>query len=939
MGNKQALTDNFKPKQKKWMFIICSIFIVILAFLVGLLLLLNQKKSQGKVQAKKATIALVNEDKTSTFNEKDYNFGRDFVNLVSGDTKYNWQVVSRPVADRAYSDSSVDAVIYIPQSFSHDILTLQDIDPMQAKVNYKLQDNQSTLSQKLLNDKITDILYDFNQKIVKMYYASVAGNISEAQNNMNDVIKNQENVLTNLSKNVYGPFQSTNQGYSSVISSANGLQSMNKAWIDSQNSFTKSTQSMLDNTSKSFESQLPTLQKYFDTQKRIADINVKNGNQGIEDQAENDQEVYFKQFDTAYNNTLNQLLNFSKKENDNESGVLKELKDQVQDYNVVITGVHDGLEEQINTLTENREKLLSLEKDLYQQFFSQNSLELTEKNFNQFENCQTETNARQALAQKLTSSFGETDNFSSKGYIENINNILKQLDWENVENYKAFFDAMEKKGLDVSRYKNELDLISRYGRVSGANSAKVQFSDIPNETNQTFQKTLEIVVPAGKNYTLRPIDGNDKVTSVSVSVANGNNEASSIINGNVVELHNKDHKVTNSDGTISSEENTKEAIYTVVYDVTLGKSTQATISFGWGEDNNSEVKTSTNFTLYPADTVSEYLGGENFGEITQLLNNIDTASTLITWSYGAPDYKVDDMITQLSENPTIEDFEKLSKLSIYNRYGNMDLEQLKLRLSEEDVEKFKQSGHENIEKIVQSIKTLNSTLDKLSKNKEILNQNMPSDILNQNIIALENWYQSTLASITQQYDSWKKNDKQTLALKPWQAYSSNEKALYEDKQSSEELYKTLSELSTSTAKTAEDTARSAQMIKDNATEFKQMVETTEETKNSAEKLLKNTNDLLNTGEESFKQNQEYNTNFNKVLANTRDQKADKSQLFNFFAQPLNIENITQKNTSMSREFDWRWLIVLSIGVLLGILMTFLFRTRPFRKLLRRSSKR
>ena len=935
MGNKQALTDNFKPKQKKWMFIICSIFIVILAFLVGLLLLLNQKKSQDKVQAKKATIALVNEDKTSTFNEKDYNFGRDFVNLVSGDTKYNWQVVSRPVADRAYSDSSVDAVIYIPQSFSHDILTLQDIDPMQAKVNYKLQDNQSTLSQKLLNDKITDILYDFNQKIVKMYYASVAGNISEAQNNMNDVIKNQENVLTNLSKNVYGPFQSTNQGYSSVISSANGLQSMNKAWIDSQNSFTKSTQSMLDNTSKSFESQLPILQKYFDIQKRIADINVKNGNQGIEDQAENDQEVYFKQFDTAYNNTFNQLLNFSKKENDNESGVLKELKDQVQNYNVVITGVHDSLEEQINTLTENREKLLSLEKDLYQQFFAQNSLELTEKNFNQFENCQTETNARQALAQKLTSSFGATDNFSSKGYIEKINNILSQLDWRNVENYQALFDAMEKKGLDVSRYKNELDLISRYGHVSGANSAEVKFSDVPSETNQTFQKTLEIVVPAGKNYILRPITDNDQVKCEKVVIDDENKEASSIINDKIVELHNKDHKVTNSDGTISSEENTKEAIYTVVYDVTLGKSTQATISFGWGEDNNSEVKTSTNFTLYPADTVSEYLGGGNFGEITQLLNNIDTASTLITWSYGAPDYKVDDMITQLSENPTIEDFEKLSKLSIYNRYGNMDLEQLKLRLSEEDVEKFKQSGHENIEKIVQSIKTLNSTLDKLSKNKEILNQNMPSDILNQNIIALENWYQSTLASITQQYDSWKKNDKQTLALKPWQAYSSNEKALYEDKQSSEELYKTLSELSTSTAKTAEDTARSAQMIKDNAAEFKQMVETTEETKNSAEKLLKNTNDLLNTGEESFKQNQEYNTKFNKVLANTRDQKADKSQLFNFFAQPLNIENITQKNTSMSQEFDWRWLIVLSIGVLLGILMTFLFRALPFRSLLRR----
>ncbi|MFT1715508.1 hypothetical protein, partial [Vibrio cholerae] len=78
---------------------------------------------------------------------------------------------------------------------------------MQSKVNYKLQENQSALSQNLLNDKITNILYDFNQNIVKMYYASVASNISEAQNNMNDVLNNQGNVLTSLSKNIYGPFQ------------------------------------------------------------------------------------------------------------------------------------------------------------------------------------------------------------------------------------------------------------------------------------------------------------------------------------------------------------------------------------------------------------------------------------------------------------------------------------------------------------------------------------------------------------------------------------------------------------------------------------------------------------------------------------------------------------------------------------------------------------
>ena len=133
------------------------------------------------------------------------------------------------------------------------------------------------------------------------------------------------------------------------------------------------------------------------------------------------------------------------------------------------------------------------------------------------------------------------------------------------------------------------------------------------------------------------------------------------------------------------------------------------------------------------------------------------------------------------------------------------------------------------------------------------------------------------------------------------------------------MYKTISELSTSTVKSAEETSRSAQMIKDNADEFKQIVESTQETKNFAEKLFKNTDDLLKTGDDPFKESQDYNGNFSKVLANTRDQKADKKQLFNFFAQPLSIENLTKKISTLSHEFDWRWPIVLVLGILLGIL--------------------
>lgn len=87
-----------------------------------------------------------------------------------------------------------------------------------------------------------------------------------------------------------------------------------------------------------------------------------------------------------------------------------------------------------------------------------------------------------------------------------------------------------------------------------------------------------------------------------------------------------------------------------------------------------------------------------------------------------------------------------------------------------------------------------------------------------------------------------------------------------------------------------------------------MVTITQETKASAEKLLKNTNDLLNKGNVSLKDSKNYNNNFGKVLANTRSQNLNKNQLFDFFAQPLSIKNLTSAITSVKKAWigDGHW---------------------------------
>ncbi len=918
---------NKKPKKIRW--IIITSLIVALVALTGVFtyLTIGTKTKEAVV---KPTIALVNEDTASNFNKKDYNFGKDFVSLVSGDSKYNWQVVSRSVADRAYADKSVDAVIYIPQAFSHDILTLQDISPIKSQVNYKLQSNESALSQNVLNDKITSVLKDFNQNIVKMYYASVAGNISEAQNNMNDVITNQDNVLSTLSHQVYGPFQSTNQNYSSVISSANGLKSENSAWISSQNSFTKSTQSMLDSTSKTFNGQLTGLQKYFDTQKQIADVNLKNGNQGITNQSEDDQKVYFKQFDDSHTNTLNNLFNFYKKDETTESGVLTNLQNQVKDYNTVITGVHDDINNQIESLTTNRDHLIDLENKLYTQFFAKTSPGLNNSNFDDeqiADDYQKDDNAREALAQKLGSSFGQTDSFGSTDYMNKLNYSLSKIAWTS-QDYSALFTAMQKNGITTAKYENELDLINRYGSViPNLSPGQTKFGDAPavDTDEQSFTQKLTIKVPKGESYRLKTNSPANVQVNYDDQSSNATNDGQ--IKGDGTSgllLYNKDHEKTNSDGSVTNEPNDSDSTFTIYYNVLLDKISNTTVEFSWGL-NGGENNTSATYTLYPANEISEYLGGNKFGEIADLLGQIDDTANLITWIYGKPSYDLSDMLTNLPNPASLENFKNLSKESIYYLYGNIDIAKRKDKLSDEDVQNYKESGHNNIDDLIKSIQDLNASIGVLTKNRDILAKNLPNDVFNQKIKDLEDWYSTTMTSINQQYDSWKKNGNQSLALKSWKEYNSDDTALYQDTAASDDLYKTISDLSTSTAKSADETSKSAQLIKDNGNEFTQMVTTTQETKTSAEKLLKNTDNLLNIGNTSLKDSKDYNKNFGKVLANTHSQEADKNQLFDFFAQPLSIKNLTSAFTSVKKGFDWRWPLLLIIGVMIGILGTMMYR--------------
>lgn len=911
MKSRSTFNDKLNNQYRKMMIVTGFSMLVVLSGLVVLLIFLNQKP-QDKVKDKIPTIALVNEDIASNFNHQDYNFGKSFVDLVSNDKKYNWQVVSRSVADKAYSDDSVEAVIYLPQTFSKDLLTLQDIDPTQADVTYKIQPQSDELSEKLLQDKVASVLYDFNQNVVKMYYSSVAGNIAEAENQMNATVGKQEILVSSLSNQVQTPFKSSMPNYATFISGTSSLKGINQANVAMQNSFTDSTKNLMKQTGESFSNQLPQITNYFETQKKIAGINADNANKGITNQAESDQVFYYKQFDGLNSDIINGLNDVYQKDAvGNETGQLVELKQKVTDYNTLIAGVRGDLSNQITILKNKRDDLLRLETDLYDQFLAQ-SITATTDNFDTFGNLQIKANSRTALAAKLQTPLGRYDNFTGSSYLTKLKNLISSISLSD-DDYKLD-DLMANNTIDYAtkmKYKQELQVIRQYATAFNLSSGTLTLGDIPtaDTINQVLTRNIEITVPAGMMYKSSKFPKEVTVTPISSTGLTVNVD-------NSVTLDNP--LPTNPDGTTGVG---NPLTFEFEIAVALGAKKSYSFSTTWNNQAaNTTLSTTTDtFALIPKETTTSYNQyiKDNFQTLTDLLGKIDSTSSMIATIFARSNGDYMSLLSATS--PT--DFQNASKSSIYNMYGNMDLTALAGRLSDQDVENFLMMGQSDLNKVIQTIKDLNSSISVLQNNESTLQSHLPEDYFAANLSALMDWYTRTLSKIDETYKNWQQQNATTLEVKDWSKYDSAKTELYTE--TSDSLYEQVQVLVTTTGKSMATIAESSTAVKDNSSQFEELVNQATITQKDAQNLLANTDNLVSTGAQGVDESKGFFGDFSKTLANTRTKGVNTQNIYNFFATPIATTNVTpKKDTALGakKAFDVRWMVVFGIGLVAGVLM-------------------
>ncbi len=110
------------------------------------------------------------------------------------------------MAETGMNDGTYDVEVVIPENFSARILALQSTDPKQAGISYRVRKGQNEITNQVVGRNVDSLINYFNNRVVRMYFSSLVGNLRSAQVAMERGANQQKNQVSDLSSQVQAPF-------------------------------------------------------------------------------------------------------------------------------------------------------------------------------------------------------------------------------------------------------------------------------------------------------------------------------------------------------------------------------------------------------------------------------------------------------------------------------------------------------------------------------------------------------------------------------------------------------------------------------------------------------------------------------------------------------------------------------------------------------------
>lgn len=432
------------------------ILVIVLSSGSSYLALKQTPISKNSTDNHKMTIAMVNEDQGARFNGKPYQFGNEFVKNIEKDNNHDWYVVSRSVAENGLKRNVYNMMIVIPNDFSQKALSINSNVPEPVVLNYKINASENNNMKAKAEETASSILGDMNRRVIDVYFASVLGNLQDAQDNVGTLVKKEQAYAYVYNNDVHNPLA----GYTSRFGA---VQDNTKV---SRESF-KGLQSILKGFETNLGDGVKTNQSYQSSFTAFAKLQGTDG-------------LGLKDFS-------NQLMNFDQAMN---SGDVMQQLEQLQSVNKTINDLFQQNANSTNMLTESA----SLEK-----YLSDAMGKMTEQNSNLANTLSSDLQA--SVAEKLKKEIQTTSGAEHGVYLNQMFAKPNENAQKNIQQQIDKLPSLNPEDLDglglnsdtLTQLKNVIAVTkaynSEFGYTPNHSSNSIPLSDLPDKIKNDLQET------------------------------------------------------------------------------------------------------------------------------------------------------------------------------------------------------------------------------------------------------------------------------------------------------------------------------------------------------------------------------------------------------------------------------------------------------------------
>lgn len=945
----------------------------------------SSEQKNSKVQ-----YVLVNEDTGTTFEEKKYALGLDFVTLINQDTKNNWQTASRSVANAGIESGQFDAEIIIPQDFSQRLLSLQSMDPSQAIVSYRVREGQNEVSNQVIQSQVNTILKDFNQRIIQMYFSSIVGNLSYAQNNVNKIVDTELAHQASLEEKIQNPFKALPDNFSGVVEVSSILDEGNKMFHSEQQSFVDSVKGLLDSNNEALASNSTSVEvvkssvdDYTKEVNEKLDVSVKQfqdqfnlqKNQ-LELQWGNDSKGYKKQYDILDQSVTNQFSAFytPQAEQTAASGVFTDFLANAESFQQSQSTRIEEIQARIKDLEAEVSSLNDLKQDIAENYYADR---------NKTSSTATDDDIKQAIVNLMAKSEDNQVRLDSE-YLKQLETDLSQIPADDLEKFLNKLISKNVLTADQAKiFQEELMIVRRYATDNsvtlGTNARftyiddKTEHADVISIPNKITTLSLDLT-KSTNTISLKALDaqwGTVEVNDSSTIVANLKTTLDNQLkpynyHSEWTELSTNEFSVVLVDDTVTTptpatatdsvQSIATKAAATPTLPATMSltfisnldwhlpdakrKESYVALDYAWSVNGNDQV-TAAN---------SEYLDLNNslitdLPELLKQFQRLDTTAQQIVTLFGNPDSSIGiesyAKMIQTGDNSTKLLADLADSKSIYRMYNNITDQQKRDAITDSILNDYKKNGNELYDKAQAQIDQLNKIIgaesdagdagkaDTLYGSLNLMDD--PNKFLNE-AEKLNAWYSEANTQIETTYKTWQETDKvqaESVITEDNPHPEKNDTTGISSETSS--LVTEIKSLMSSSKESAKATGESAAKVQDISPRVKELQGTTNEIKTSASNILDNLDENLVESQKNTKLNKQYSKEFNTVLANTRNGGADNTVVFDFLSNPLGTEGTFGKTRQTSIVPYYMTLIGSIISITAGFSLCTIVKRRGVKK--------